>query len=98
VSIVGAGISERMLAAWPRFAPIANAAVHLVAHSANGDHVSFVVDPHAEADLVEAAHAELLARSGDESTFGAVWTGVVPCAATTKPPGRAGGASAEMSA
>lgn len=70
VSVVGAGISESMLAAWPRFAPIANAAVHLVTHSANGDHVSFIVDPHVEADLVAAAHAELLARSGDESTFG----------------------------
>ncbi len=74
VSVVGAGITERMLAGWPRFAPIAGAAVHLVTHSACGDHVSFVVDPHAEAELVAAAHAELLARADNESAFGPAWS------------------------
>jgi bifunctional diaminopimelate decarboxylase / aspartate kinase len=102
VSVVGAGISERMLAGWPRFAPIATTAVHLVTHAANGDHVSFVVDPHAEGELVAAAHAELLTRSGDESTFGASWSELVervkPRKATAKTSGPAGTSIAEMSA
>jgi diaminopimelate decarboxylase/aspartate kinase len=73
VSVVGAGIGERMIAGWPRFAPLASAAVHLVSHSACGDHVSYVVDPRAEAELIAAAHDELLARAQNESTFGPSW-------------------------
>jgi diaminopimelate decarboxylase/aspartate kinase len=100
VSVVGAGISERMLAGWPRFAPLAGTAVHLTTHSASGDHVSFVVDPHVEAELVAAAHAELLARADNEAMFGPAWTELsgAPVRRPTAPPpvpAEAAGASVE---
>jgi diaminopimelate decarboxylase/aspartate kinase len=74
VSAVGAGVAGDLLARWRGFSTIDSAAVHLVSHAANGHHISVVVDQEAEAELVAAAHAELLAGTADESTFGVAWS------------------------
>lgn len=73
VSIVGAGIGERMIAAGTPLATHQHVTTHLVTRSANGDHISFVVDPEAEAQLVAVAHAELLTHAHDASVFGPRW-------------------------
>lgn len=78
VSLVGAGVRDRMLAIEPSFASLAQIIPHMVIHSANGDHVSFVVDRDVEARLVAEAHAELIAHSDDASVFGPRWDELQP--------------------
>jgi bifunctional diaminopimelate decarboxylase / aspartate kinase len=73
VSIVGEGVAVDLLARGRGFTAIGGAAVHLVSHAASGQHVSLVVDHEAEAELVAAAHRELLGAAGDDATFGPSW-------------------------
>jgi diaminopimelate decarboxylase/aspartate kinase len=74
VSAVGTGLAEDLSARWRGFAGIAEPAVHMVCHAANGQHVSVVVAEEAEPELVAAAHRELLAGADDDSTFGPSWS------------------------
>lgn len=84
VSVVGAGVTEKLLAGWPGVAAASDAALHLISHSACGDHVSYVVDPQAEAELVAAAHAGLMSAVDDESVFGRSWAELTAPGAPSK--------------
>jgi bifunctional diaminopimelate decarboxylase / aspartate kinase len=82
VSVVGAGVTEAVLAGRRGFGAV-DAALHLVSHAADGRHVSVVVDPDAAAELVASAHRDLLAEATDDSVFGPSWTALATPPAKT---------------